>query len=224
MLSDIFYPDNPKRREQLIRKGQELRDLMKNNFRATNQLNDAMNKHLSCSFEHITLNESASLRENCTLIMGCMCNIMVVVERIDRELKEKLEPTMYEKLRKLSLSSADFKAISKAFEAVCGIATVESTVFAGYLIDNVVTLANITKTYAIIGAGKFACVRLAVVFLGIDMIVKDIIGKIERDQLKKALEEYDKVLDEFRPASEQYQDKITYVRVKIEMEKEDMLV
>ncbi len=158
------------------------------------------------------------------MIVGCICNIMAEVERIDRQLKEKLEPTRYEKLRNLSLSSEDFKAISKAFEAVCGVATVESTVFVGYLIDNVATLANITKSYAIIVAGRFACVRLAVVFLGIDMIVKDIIGKFERDQLKKALEEYDKVLDEFRPASEQYQDKITYVRVKIEVEKEELLV
>ncbi len=166
---------------------------------------------------------NATLRENCSLITGCMCNIMGVVERIDRELKEMPEPTLYEKLRKLSLSSEDFKAISKAFEAVCGVATVESTVLVGYLIDNVVTLANLTRTYDIIGAGKFAFVRLSVVFLGIDMIVKDIIGKIEHDQLKKALEEYDIVLDEFRPASEQYQDKITYVRAKIEVAKEEML-
>ncbi len=129
MFSVIFYPDNPKRREQLIRKGQEVQDLMKNNFRATNQLIDAMNKYLSCSFEHIALNMNATLRENCTLITGCMCNIMGVVERIDRELKEMPEPTLYEKLRNLSLTSEDFKAISKAFEAVCGVATVESTVF-----------------------------------------------------------------------------------------------
>ncbi len=96
------------------------------------------------------------------------------------------EPTLYEKLRKLSLSSEDFKAISKAFEAVCGVATVESTVLVGYLIDNVVTLANLTRTYDIIGSREIAFVRLSVVFLGIDMIVKDIIGKIEHDQLKKA--------------------------------------
>ncbi|XP_043094460.1 single-pass membrane and coiled-coil domain-containing protein 3-like [Puntigrus tetrazona] len=223
MLSDIFYPDNPKKREQLIRKGQELRDLMKTNFRVTNQLADAMNKYLSCSFEHISLIECATLRENCSLIVGSVSNIMAVIERIDRELKDKLEPGLYEKLRKMSLSSAAFKEISKAFEEVGGAATVEAAVFIGYLIDNVTTLANVIKTYAIIVAGKFACVKLSVVFLGVDMIVKDFIGKFERDQLKTALEEYDKVLDEFRPASEQYQDKITYVRMKIEIEKDEML-
>ncbi|XP_016097171.1 single-pass membrane and coiled-coil domain-containing protein 3-like [Sinocyclocheilus grahami] len=221
MWSDIFYPDNPKRREQLIRRSQELQDLMKNNFRATNQLIDAMNKHLSCSFEHISLNEIATLRENCDVIIGCMRKIQAEVERIDKELKEKLEPTLYEKLRSLSsLSTVDFKAISKAFEAVCGIATVGSTVLVGYLIDKGFILANITKKYAIIGAGTLASVALAVVFLGIDMIVEAILGKIEGDRLKKALEEYDRALEEFRPASEQYQDKINYVRIRIEVLKE----
>ncbi|XP_016339974.1 single-pass membrane and coiled-coil domain-containing protein 3-like [Sinocyclocheilus anshuiensis] len=217
MWSDIFYPENPKRREQLIRRSQELQDLMRNNFRATNQLIDAMNKHLSCSFEHIFLNESATLRENCDVIIGCMRKIQAEVERIDKRLKEKLEPTLYEKLRSLSLSTVDFKAISKAFEAVCGIATVGATVLVGYLIDKGFILANITKKFAIIGAGTLASVALAVVFLGIDMIVEAILGKIEGDQLKKALEEYDRALEEFRPASEQYQDKINYVRIKIEV-------
>ncbi len=217
MWSDIFYPENPKRREQLIRRSQELQDLMKNNFRAANQLIDVMNKYLSCSFEHIALNESTTLRENCDVMIGCMHKIQAVVERIDKKLKEKLEPTLYEKLRNLSLSTTDFKAISKSFEAVCGVPTVGSTVLVGYLIDKGIILTNLTRTYARIGAGTFACVGLAVVFMGINMIVEAIIGKIEGDQLKVALEEYDKALEEFRPASEQYQDNINYVRVKIEI-------
>ncbi len=103
MWSDIFYPENPKRREQLIRRSQELQDLMKNNFRATNQLIDAMNKHLNCYFQHIFLNENATLRENCDVMIGCIHKIQAEVERIDKKLKEKLEPTLYEKLRNLSL-------------------------------------------------------------------------------------------------------------------------
>lgn len=221
MWSDIFYPDNPKRREQLIRKNQELQDLMKSDFYATNQLIDVMNKHLCCSFDHITLNEDATLQKNCDVMIGCMHKIQAVVERIDTELKEMLEPTHYEKLRNLSLSTTDFKAISKAFEAVCSVGTVGSAVLVGYLIDKGIILANITKTYALIGAGTLASVGLAVVFLGIDMIVEAILGSIERDQLNAALEEYDKALKDFRPASLKYQHSITYVEIKIEcMEKE----
>ncbi|XP_016097170.1 single-pass membrane and coiled-coil domain-containing protein 3-like [Sinocyclocheilus grahami] len=218
MWSDIFYPDNPKRREQLIRRSQELQDLMKNNFRATNQLIDAMNKHLSCSFEHISLNESATLRENCDVIIECMRKIQAEVERIDKRLKEKLEPTLYEKLRSLSsLSTVDFKAISRAFAIVCGIGSLGSTVLFGVLLKNGAILSNIAGKFAKIGATALAGVVLTVVFLGIDMIVEAILGKIEGDRLWAELEKYDRALAEFRPASEQYQDNITYVRIKIEM-------
>lgn len=220
MWSDIFYPDNPKRREQLIRKNQQLQDLMKSNFYATNQLIDVMNKHLCCTFDHISLNENATLQKNCDVMIECMRKIQAVVERIDKDLKEKLEPTLYEKLRNLSLSTTDFKAVSKAFEAVCGVGTVGSTVLVSFLIDKGIILANITRTWALIGAGTLACVGLAVVFLGIDMIVEAILGSIERDQLKAALEEYDKALEDFEPASEKYQHSIAYVQIKIEdMEK-----
>lgn len=221
MWSDIFYPDNPKRREQLIRKSQELQDLMKSNFYATNQLIDVMNKHLCCSFEHISLKEDDTLQANCDVMIGCMHKIQAVVERIDKELKEKLEPTLYEKLLNLSISTTDFKAVSKAVETVCGVASVGSTVLVGYLIKTGVILANITSKYASIGAGSLASVGLAVVFLGIDMIVEAILGSIERNQLKAALEEFDKALEDFRPASEKYQHSIIYVQIKIEsMEKE----
>ncbi|XP_058632651.1 single-pass membrane and coiled-coil domain-containing protein 3-like [Onychostoma macrolepis] len=218
MWSDIFYPENPKRKEQLIRRSQEIQDLMKNNFRATNQLIDAMNKYLSCSFEHITLNESATLRENCDVMIGCMNMIQAEVEKIDKKLKEKLEPTLYKKLRKVSsLSSVDFKAISNAFAIVCGIGSLGSAVLFGCLLKNGTILANITSKFVKIGATALAGVVLAVVFLGIDMIVEAIIGKIEGDQLQAELEKYDRALAEFRPASEQYQDNITYVRIKIDI-------
>ncbi len=151
------------------------------------------------------------------MMIGCMHKIQAEVERIDKKLKEKLEPTLYEKLRNLSLTAADLKAISKAFEAVCSIATVGATVLVGYLIEKGIILANITRKYAIIGAGTLASLGLAVVFLGIDMIVEAILGKIEGDQLRAVLEKYDRALEEFRPASEQYQDNITYVRIKIEV-------
>ncbi len=217
MWSDIFYPENPKRREQLIRRSQELQDLMKNNFRATNQLIDAMNKYLNCSFQHIFLNENATLRENCDVMIGCIHKIQAEVERIDKKLKEKLEPTLYEKLRNLPLTSTDFKKISKAFMGIFGAASIGSTVLLIYLIKNGTILSSIAGKFALFGAGALASLGLAVVFLGIDMIVEAILGKIEGDQLKAELEKYDRALEEFRPASEQYQDNITYVRVKIEI-------
>ncbi|KAL1272116.1 hypothetical protein QQF64_031132 [Cirrhinus molitorella] len=216
MWSDIFYPDNPKRREQLIRKNQELQDYMKSNFLATNELIDVMNKHLCCSFNHITLKETATLQENCDVMIGCIHEIQAVVEKIDKELKEKLEPTLYEKLRNKGLSAEDFTVISKIIEGVCGIATAGSITLVGLLIDKGIILANIASKCALIATSTLASVGLAAVFLGIDMIVEAILGSIERDQLKAALEEYDRVLEDFGPASADYQYRITYVTIKIE--------
>ncbi len=100
---------------------------------------------------------------------------------------------------------------------IFGAASIGSTVLLIYLIKNGTILSSISGKFALFGAGALASLGLAVVFLGIDMIVEAILGKIEGDQLKAELEKYDRALEEFRPASEQYQDNITYVRVKIEI-------
>ncbi|XP_067249286.1 single-pass membrane and coiled-coil domain-containing protein 3-like [Chanodichthys erythropterus] len=145
-----------------------------------------------------------------------MHKIQAVVEQIDKELKEKLEPTLYEKLLSLSLTPEDFKLVSKVVEGVCGVATLGSITLLTHLIDKGVILAKITSKFVKIGAGTLACVGLAVVFIGIDMIVEAILGSIERDQLEKALKEYDEALPEFKPASLEYQYNIMKVQVKIE--------
>ncbi|KAK9976714.1 hypothetical protein ABG768_021919 [Culter alburnus] len=225
MWSDLFYPDNPKRREELIRKSQEFKDLMKSNFYATNQLIDVMNEHLSCSFQHIKITEGSSLQDNCKVMIECIHKIQAEIEKIDKELKEKLEPTLYEKLLSLSLLPEDFKLVSKVVEGVCGVATALSPIVVGVLVRDGVILANITSMCLAFTAGSFASLALGVVFLGIDMIVEAILGSIERDNLEKALKEYDDALSEFKPASEKYQDKITFVRIKIEeIEKYEMQV
>ncbi|ROI33917.1 Single-pass membrane and coiled-coil domain-containing protein 3 [Anabarilius grahami] len=216
MWSDIFYPENPKKREKLVRRNQEIKDLMEGNFYATNQLIDVMNEHLSCSFQHIEMNEDATLQENCNVMIECMHKIQAVVEKIDTELKEKLDPTLYEKLLSLSLSPDEFELISKALEAVCGLATLASATVIGLLIDKGVILANITSTFVKIGALTVASLVLEVVFMGIDMIVEAILGSVEQHQLIEALDEYGKALKEFKPASEKYQHSISYVQVKIE--------
>ncbi|KAK9976716.1 hypothetical protein ABG768_021921 [Culter alburnus] len=218
MWSDIFYPDNPKRREQLIRKSQQFQDLMEGNFYATNELIDVMNKHLNCSFQHITLNKSVSLRENCNVMIECLHKIQAVVEKIDKELKEKLDPTLYEKLKVLNLSlpPEELKSLSIAIKTVCGVEGMKATTVVSTLIYTGDILVNLVSKIGKIGAGTLACVGLAVVFIGIDMIVEAIAGSIERDKLEEALKEYDEALNEFKPASLEYQRNIMRVQVKIE--------
>ncbi|MBN3312477.1 SMCO3 protein, partial [Atractosteus spatula] len=219
--SDLFFPGNPARREQIIRKTQELRDLMQNNFRATNQLIEVLKEHLGLSFSPITLNKQASIKENCDVMIQCMHEIQAEVEKINKKLKEKLEPTLYEKLRTLSPTVHDLKHISKAVSGTLSVTGFTSCIVLSWLIKNGMILKNITSTFVKVGSGCIGCVVLGVLFLGIDMITQAILGSIERDELEKALKEYEEALNEFRPASEQFQDNITYVRIKIEMIEEE---
>ncbi|XP_073694056.1 single-pass membrane and coiled-coil domain-containing protein 3-like [Garra rufa] len=215
--NDIFYPGNPERREKLIRKNQELLNLMENNFRATNQLAETLKKHLGWSFSPITLDEKATLKENCDVIIECIHEIQAEVEKIDMQLKEKLEPTLYEKLGHKNLSVPDYQKVKKALHGVCACGGVASGFVVGWLIYNGTILANIASTLVKVAASGAALVALGVVFLGIDMIIGAIVGSIERDKLEKALKEYDEALKEFKPASLKYQDSITEVRIRIEM-------
>ncbi len=215
--SDIFYPGNPERRETLIRKSQELRELMKNNFRATNQLIETLKEHLGLSFRPVALNEKATVKENCDVIIERICEIQVEVEKIDQQMKKKLEPTLYEKLKSMSLSVHDHQRFSGVVCAVCGVAGSAAWIAVGWLIKNGKILTNMRLTFGLIGTGIMATVVVGVLFMGIGMIIQAILGGIERDQLERALEEYDTALKEFRPASEKYQDSITYVRIRLEM-------
>ncbi|KAL1250473.1 hypothetical protein QQF64_018269 [Cirrhinus molitorella] len=215
--SDIFYPGNPERRERLIRKSQELRELMKNNFRATNQLIETLNKYLGSSFGLIALNEKATVKENCDVIIERIREIQAEVQKIDLQMKKQLEPTLYVKLKNMSLSVRDYRRVSSVFTAVCGLAGSAVAIAVGWLIKNAYILTNMTVTFGLIATGIMATVVVGVLFMGVDMLFGAILGNIERNQLERALEEYDRALEQFRPASEKYQDSITYVRVKLEM-------
>ncbi len=98
-LSDWLYPGNPERREKVIRKSQELIDLMRSNFDATNDLTEIVNKHLYASFSLITLDEKATIKQNCDVMTERMNQIQAKVEEVDEELKKKLDPNLYESLQ-----------------------------------------------------------------------------------------------------------------------------
>uniref|UniRef100_A0A671LX55 Single-pass membrane protein with coiled-coil domains 3 n=1 Tax=Sinocyclocheilus anshuiensis TaxID=1608454 RepID=A0A671LX55_9TELE len=191
--------------------------MMKNNFRATNQLIEALKEHLGLSFRPVALNEKTTVKENCDVIIERIREIQAKVEKIDQQMKAKLEPTLYEKLKNMSLSVPDYQLFSGVVSAVCGITALASKVLVAWLITNGYILTNITLTFGLIGTGIMATVVVGVLFMGIGMIIGAILGGIERDQLERALEEYDRALEEFRPASEIYQDSITYVRIRLSM-------
>lgn len=212
--ADIFFPGNADRREQLVRKNQELKNLMENNFRATNKLIKILNEHLGYCFCEITLNEKAEVKQNCDVLIERIHDIQAVVEKIDQELKDKLEPDLYEKLKRmdLSLNTSDH---SKIAEAVCEVGGVAAGATVTWLMTSGKILQNIVLTHGLLKSTAVANIAIGVLFLGLDMIVEAIMGSIEHNQLESALIEYDTALAEFKPASEEYQDRIYDVIAEI---------
>ncbi|TRY85599.1 hypothetical protein DNTS_010173 [Danionella cerebrum] len=225
MWSDIFYPGNPGRRENVIRKSQRLHDLMSNNFKATNDLIATVNRHLNLRLCPITLDNDASIKQNCELMTQCIQGIQTHLEKIDKELQEKMDPDLYDKIKKYSpknVSRQDLQKISKAFNGICGIATLGGIVLIGVFIKQGVILANITSTFLKFAGGVAASVGLGVLLMGVDMIVEAIVGAIERKHLETALHEYETALNELEPVSDNYQKNIHYIMFKIEeIEKSD---
>ncbi|KAK7152457.1 hypothetical protein R3I93_010622 [Phoxinus phoxinus] len=215
--SDFFYPGNPERREMLIRKDQEIKVLMENNFRATNQLVEVLNKHLNLSLSPIALDEKATVKENCDVIIECINEIQAEVEKIDTLLKEKLDPALYEILRNKSLSVPNYQTVVTAVHVITGVGSIAAVALIVYLITSNNILIDMKNKYGTWGTLLFASLPLGVFFAGIDAFIQAIIGSYEREALEKALEEYDKSLKEFKPASHKYQDHITDVRMRIEM-------
>ncbi len=215
-LSDVFYPGNPERREKIIRKSQELIDLMKRNFETTNSLIEIVNEHLDSSFSPITLNEKATIKENCDVMIERVNQIQAKVEEVDEELQRKLEPTLYESLQHASLQdlnnvSADVKY---AISSVCQL---PAAVLVMRLKKVMTVLIGITCTCAIYSVGIFAAFLFG---LAVDAVVSAILGHIEQGKLETALAEYEEALAEFRPASKQYQEAIYEVRFILQFLKE----
>lgn len=213
---DLFYPDIHKKREDLIRKNQEILDLMDSNFFATNQLIGVLNRHYNYSFKRIELNRNDTVKKNCDVLIDCMHEIQAKVDEIDQGLKKKLEPEVYEKLKNMSITVDDFEKNTHIVEDVLGFADMTATVAFSILINKAMVLSNLISKLGKIATGLIGSVVLAAVGLGIDIILEAILGKYELHELEKALKEYDEVLAEFKPKSREYEQVITEVKVTLD--------
>lgn len=220
-LSDLFYPGNPEKREKIIRRSQELIDLMKSNFEATNSLTEMVNKHLHSSFSPITLDEKATVKENCDVMIERVNQILAKVKEVDEELKKKLEPTLYESLQHISLQS--FNNIPAADKtAIKSVCQFPAAVLVKSLMKNMRSLTGIIFIFACISTGVVGSILMGLVvgFVITDVVVSGILGYIEQCKLDKALEEYEEALSEFRPASKNYEKAIYEVMFLLKYMKE----
>ncbi|XP_066578718.1 single-pass membrane and coiled-coil domain-containing protein 3 isoform X1 [Amia ocellicauda] len=218
--SDFFY-NNDARREKLARLGQEVLELMKNNFRATNMLSKALNTHCGCSFQQINLNEKHTVQQNCEVLLSAIGKIQEKVQEIDRQLKDALEPSCYQQLRSLQTpSTGDWRKVRNILAGVISIATAASCVALIGLVNSGLILSGVVLCIGGIATGALGCLVIGVLGLAIDLILSSFIGAMERDQLEKAIQEHEEVLRDFRPASHKYSETIMRVTVKIEMASE----
>ncbi|MBN3312220.1 SMCO3 protein, partial [Atractosteus spatula] len=215
-FSDLLYPDNPKRREKVVRLQEELYSLMSNNFRATNRLINTLNKHLNINFPNINIKKKGTVQENCNILINCMRRIQNEIEKIDEKLKEKLEPESYKKLHDLNLPHAEKKGLLHLISPIIGtIGTISGLVLITLIVKGVI-LTGMVAAIGTLATCGIAAIVLSVLFLGVDLITSAIVGAQERRRLENEISEYEKALDTFRPASQKYQDDIFYVIIRLE--------
>lgn len=212
---DFLYPENPRRRQEVNRLHQQLLNCLSDSFHATNKLTEVLNAHLGCRLASIEMKSNGTIKENCDLIIKAMMNIQKELQKVDKALKDKLEPTLYRKLQDIKERETDKIAIvQKVISVILGEATSAASAVAVKLLGSHVTtgiMNQLVTVLAQIGASLLGSIGVAVLGLGIDMIFRAILGAVEKTQLQAAIRSYEKHLVEFKSASEKYQRAITEV-------------
>ncbi|XP_038964799.1 single-pass membrane and coiled-coil domain-containing protein 3 [Rattus norvegicus] len=213
--SDFLYPQNPRRRQEVNRLHQQLLDCLSDCFQVTNKLTGLLNAHLGCRLAFIEMRSDETIKRNCDLIIQAVTKIQKELQKVDEALKDKLEPTLYRKLRDIKERETEKIAIvQKVISVILGEATAAASAVAVKLVGSNVTTGIISKLASVlthIGTSILGSIGVAVLSLGIDMVVQAILGAVERTQLQSAIQSYEKHLTEFKAASEKYHHAIAEV-------------
>ena len=217
--SDILYPGNEERRVAVVRKLQDLLDSMAGNFRATNKLVQYLNDNITTSnLPKIYVDYSKTLRDNADVLLNQIKAIDAVLDKIDKELKKKLDPELYATLTNVDTSFEQKIEISqKVTDFVAGItgATVGGVV--GEVVAKKLTNLVMSKAAKLAASTIAGAVAGAIAGMAVDIIIGSIIGAVERDQLESALQELQAQVEEFIPASEEYTDNIFEVMATVKI-------
>lgn len=194
---------------------QQLLDCLSDSFQVTNKLMGVLNTHLGCRLAFIEMRRDGTIKENCDIIIQAVIKIQKELQKVDEALKDKLEPTLYRKLQDIKEGETEKIAIvQKVISVILGEATSAASAVAVKLVGSNVTSGIISKLVTVlthIGTSLLGSIGIAVLGLGIDMIVRAILGAVERTQLQAAIKSYEKHLVEFKAASEKYHHAITEV-------------
>ncbi|XP_012880542.1 PREDICTED: single-pass membrane and coiled-coil domain-containing protein 3 [Dipodomys ordii] len=213
--SDFLFPDNPRRRQEVARLHQQLLGCLLDSFQATNELIGVLNTHLGCRLPPIEMRRQGTIKENCDAVIEAVRGIQTELQQVDQALRDKLEPTLYQKLRDVKEKETDKVAIvQKVISAILGEATAAASAVAVRLVGSGATEGLLHKLAAAlghIGASLLGSVGVAVLGLGLDLIVRAILGAVEKSQLQAAIKSYEAHLVEFKSASDRYHRAIAEV-------------
>ena len=216
--SDIFFPGNEKRRMEVVRMCTRISTYMEMDFDATNHLSDMINEHMEPvpKLQHIQVDYDVDVDTNASKLIKQMEKIQKIIEEVDKELAEKLEPEAYRKLmdeftpykEKLSIAK---KAISG------GLATV-GTVAGIYVATKIYSGAILTSLTRVTGrliGSAIGTIAVGVLTMGLDMIAGAIVGAVEKNKLEAAIDELEVAEKNFVPASQDYYRTIIQVQERL---------
>ncbi|XP_043923868.1 single-pass membrane and coiled-coil domain-containing protein 3-like [Protopterus annectens] len=218
-LSDLMFRDNEKNRDLAIRLHQEIVLCIERNFNTTNKVSDICNKYLNTSFEHIKMNTSDKIEENCNILNTQISSIQKCLIKMDQELKDALEPEVYRLLCDVSVSVSEKQlALSKHMKKIERIGHISSVIAVTVIwpVLSVIlckTVENINK----VAACCFGALPVTLFFGAIAILISYFAGKKEREVLDKAIKEYKEVLSHLNPNTERYQFAVMKACIKLDI-------
>uniref|UniRef100_A0A452H0Z0 Single-pass membrane protein with coiled-coil domains 3 n=1 Tax=Gopherus agassizii TaxID=38772 RepID=A0A452H0Z0_9SAUR len=216
---NILYPDNPARRERVVRLHQELINCIELNFDTTNELIEALNTHCQCKLHSVKMNMNGTVQENCEILLTAIKSIQDILQAIDAKLKSNLEPDLYRKLHDFQEPDATKMLIlRKVSTVVSGFAGIVAMGFFIKLAFSQVVgrvLSQTAMVLAKIGASVIGAMAGMLLGVGVDLILSAILGAIERDQLQAKIEELSDLVGEFKPASKEYNKAIMKITCQL---------
>jgi len=216
--SDIFYPGNPGRRDQVVRLSQSILDDMKDNFAATNDLIDLLNTNCKTTITKLVLNFSGSVQDNANALIAKMTEVQTEVAKIDDKLAAQLDPAIYKKLHLPDLSFQErFAAAKQAVSITIGVLATVACIILITAIRTGVVLATMVARIGSIATSALGSLGLGILAMGIDMIASAIIGAVERSKLDDAIDTLQSAFDQFDPVTRSYTKTIYRVEAQIEI-------
>lgn len=93
------YAESQRLEHRIVQLSQKLDDAMKASFSATNRLTEFLNANIpKCNLKYIQANQQDILEHNCNLLLDAVNKIQTIIEKVDRELKDRIEPRLYREL------------------------------------------------------------------------------------------------------------------------------